>query len=93
MSRKLQSPTYTAWIEDYEMKKIVCEVSSEEKLLNIYDRFVSEMDRIDKYWGTVVCEKIYDNGHTEFDGKTLTGIVIFDKKEYPSYIKRLRLYK
>lgn len=98
LSEKLQYPTFYGWMYHNEMKKVICEVSSEEKLNNIYDRFLSEIDRTELdytgYGGFTVCEKIYDNGYTEFNNeKTLTGIVLFQRDEYPSYIKRLRLYK
>lgn len=70
------------WEEFSDSRKIVCEISSEEKLNNLFESLVSNK------------VKIVDSGYTEFDGKTFTGIAFFiDDTELPNKVKRLQLYK
>lgn len=70
------------WYGKDEMRKIVVKVDNEEKMNNIWNRLVEDK---------LFAEKIYDNGYTELDGFTYTGIVLL-ADEVPNYIKRLRLY-
>ena len=71
------------WIKD-NRRKIVLKVSSLEKLQNIKTSLHTAILGLD----------IYDEGYTEFDGRTLTGMVIYpmDESRLPSNIKRLRLW-
>lgn len=76
------------WWSEWDSRKIVCEVSSEEKLLNLLEKIRAHV---------VTCE-IIDSGYTEFDGKTRTGICFLydDEADSPALekiIKRLQLYK
>jgi peptidyl-tRNA hydrolase len=76
------------WRLNSDSRKIICEISSEEKLHNLYDALPEYIDK----------EEIWDSGYTEFNGKTLTGIafIINDKytqQEVLKKVKRLQLYK
>lgn len=79
---------FQEWSTLYDSRKIICEVSSEQKLINLADALRNKVP---------VCE-IVDSGYTEFNGKTLTGIsFIYDDSDKNLFveqkIKRLQLYK
>jgi len=83
---KDENPFFQDWLnEENDRRKIVLEVKSEAKLRDLADLL--------RHKGIPFC-KIYDSGYTEFDGKTLTGLVIYpiDENNLPDKIKRMRLY-
>jgi len=95
---------WKSWVKEGEMKAIIVEVSSEEKMNNLYTRFIKEHIQFPPKEGDFIGDanycnesfvaKIYDNGYTEFDGYTYSGFVLLiDEENTPSFIKRLRLYK
>ena len=98
MSENLDKDQWKSWIRSSEMKKIILEVKTLEKLQNIYSKFHHEkflkMD-VKYRRDEIICKEIWDNGHTEFNGvKTLTGLVMFgSESDLSSYVKRLRLWK
>ena len=55
------------WVEEFHRRKIVLKISTLEKLNNLKD-YLTE--------SRILFFDIIDNGLTEFNGKTLTGIVI-----------------
>ncbi len=67
-------------------KKIVLKVKDTGKLCTLAGKLKEE---------GILFDFIVDNGITEFDGQTTTGIVIYPISEdkIPQYIKRLRLWK
>jgi len=71
--------------KENDRRKIVLEVKSEAKLRDLADLL--------RHKGIPFC-KIYDSGHTEFNEKTLTGLIIYpiDENNLPDKIKRMRLY-
>lgn len=76
------------WKLNSDSRKVVCEISSEEKLHNLYNTLTEYID----------IEEIWDSGYTEFNGKTLTGIAFMIDDEYTQQevlkkVKRLQLYK
>lgn len=76
------------WKINSDSRKVVCEISSEEKLRNLYNTLTECID----------IEEIWDSGYTEFNGKTLTGIAFMIDDEYTQQevlkkVKRLQLYK
>lgn len=76
------------WKLNSDSRKVVCEISSEEKLRNLYNTLTEYID----------IEEIWDSGYTEFNGKTLTGIAFMIDDEYTQQevlkkVKRLQLYK
>ena len=81
------------WKLNSDSRKVVCEISSEEKLRNLYNTLTEYID-IEEIW----IEEIWDSGYTEFNGKTLTGIAFMIDDEYTQQevlkkVKRLQLYK
>ena len=84
MNSALKEPLNN-WLYKSEMKKIVVSIDNADKLKGIWLKLVQ-----DKFFA----EEIYDNGYTEFNGFTYTGIVLLvAEDDVPNYIKRLRLYK
>lgn len=75
---------YKSWLENHR-KKIVLKVEDYKELDKLRDKLLSD---------NIQYELIEDNGLTEFNGKTLTGIVILPigQESTPKYLKRLRLY-
>ena len=77
------------WAEEYHRRKIVLKISTLEKLENL-EKYLTE--------NKILAYKIIDNGLTEFNGKTVTGLVIppyFDDERLlalPKW-KRLQLWK
>ena len=55
------------WVEKYCRRKIVLKISTLEKLENL-EKYLTE--------NKILAYKIIDNGLTEFNGKTTTGLVI-----------------
>jgi peptidyl-tRNA hydrolase len=82
----LDRTKFEDWYLNHEMKKIVLEIGTEEKLINLYDKLDES--------GACPCYPIIDNGHTEFFSLTRTGMVVFVEHEnyLPKALKRLRLY-
>lgn len=72
------------WLND-RRAKIVVSIDNIDKLNKLEEKLIN--DKIG--YNTII-----DAGLTEFNGPTLTGIVIFPLKqdETPTYLKRLRLY-
>lgn len=71
-----------------DSRKIVCGISSYEKLRNLYYD-------LNQY---IKVQVIQDSGYTEFNGKEFTGIAFFvDEQNAPAEVlkkvKRLQLYK
>ncbi len=81
---EILSDRFIKWVEN-QRKKIVLEIKNEEKLETAKNK-LSEQG--------IIYFSIIDNGLTEFDGKTNTGIIILpiSDDKIPKYIKRLRLY-
>lgn len=74
------------WETLNDSRKIVCEISSEEKLNNLYE-FLKDKLQVNK---------IIDSGYTEFNEPTFTGISFLlniDDAEVFKKLKRLQLYK
>jgi len=74
------------WETLNDSRKIVCEISSEEKLNNLYE-FLKDKLQVNK---------IIDSGYTEFNEPTFTGIsflLTIDDAEVFKKLKRLQLYK
>ena len=67
-------------------RKIVLRVKSEDQLNKLMEKLLD-----DNIWPDI----IKDIGFTEFDGETVTGLVIhpISDERVPKYIKRLQLYK
>lgn len=84
---KKHNPFFEGWLNENEgnRRKIVLEIKSKEKLINIINLLRQK---------NIPFQKIYDAGYTEFDGKTLTGIVIYPIEEsmLPDRIHRIRVY-
>lgn len=81
---EILSDRFIKWVEN-QRKKIVLEINNKEKLETAKNK-LSEQG--------IIYFSIIDNGLTEFDGKTNTGIIILpiSDDKIPKYIKRLRLY-
>lgn len=77
------------WVNEFQRRKIVLKIDSLEKLENL------KKDLNDRH---ILALDIVDNGLTEFNGKTVTGIVILpyfeDEVLQASHkFKRLQLWK
>lgn len=88
LMRKADCYVLKDWENYCDSRKIVCEVSSENKLNSLYN-ILKE---------TITTVEIIDSGYTEFEGKTKTGIAFLydDNLEnlfIAKKIKRLQLYK
>lgn len=70
------------WVSDGS-RKIILKTKSEDELLKIYKKVLSE---------GYICTKIYDYGFNFFDGLTLTGIVVHPCSEEIKTLKRVRLW-
>jgi peptidyl-tRNA hydrolase len=81
--------SYLEWLNKYDRRKIVLEIKSLEILKNLSQLLLEK--RIEH-------KIIEDFGYTEFEGRTITGIVIcpIDKNELQKKVKkvsRLQLWK
>lgn len=77
-----------AWAEDYR-RKIVLKIDNLEKLLNLQECLKENK---------ILCYKIIDKGFTEFNGETITGLVVppyySDERMHElNRFKRLQLWK
>ena len=79
----VKSINFDDWIQE-NRRKIVLGIKSEEKLNNILVKLLDDNIGVDS---------IYDEGYTEFDGKTLTGLIVhpIDEDRLPKAVKRLQL--
>ena len=79
----VNSLNFDAWIED-DRRKILVGVKTEEKMNNLLEKLLDDNIGVDI---------IRDKGFTEFDGETVTGLVIhpIDEERLPKAIRRLRL--
>ena len=74
------------WETLNDSRKIVCEISSEEKLNNLYEFLKNRLQ----------VNKIIDSGYTEFNEPTFTGIsflLTIEDDEVSKKLKRLQLFK
>lgn len=88
LMRKADYYELLSWEASSDSRKIVCEISSEEKMNNLYNIFKEFV---------TTCE-IWDSGYTEFNGRTKTGICLLynednNNKFLEQKLKRLQLYK
>lgn len=81
----LKDGYFLKWLRNHR-KKIVLKIKSEDELTSIAHKLDSD---------NIKYNYIVDNGLTELNGITNTGIVIFpiEGDKAPKYIKRLQLYK
>jgi len=75
---------FSGWVEN-SRKKIVLKIDDLTHLDKIKEKLRED---------NIHYETIEDNGLTELNGKTITGIVILplNEEDVPKYIKRLRLF-
>jgi peptidyl-tRNA hydrolase len=76
---------FVKWIQDFSERKIVLKIATKEKLENLMSSMKDS---------NLVYFPIHDAGYTEFDGVTLTGVVIYPTNDefVPKNVKRLRLW-
>lgn len=75
---------YDQWINESNRRKSVVGIKTETKLKNLIQTLTNNVIRFNEIW---------DAGYTEFDGPTMTGIVIhpMDVDHLPKAVTRLRL--
>lgn len=83
--RHHKSPYYQHWLNGGDRRKIVLKIKSLDTLQSLVASLSTD---------NIPCDLIEDSGYTEFQGKTLTGIVVYPipDEEVPKRIQRLRLY-
>ena len=76
---------HAKWVQESYRRKILLKVSSLEKLNNLRKTLEDN---------NIAYNDIIDEGFTEFNGRTLTGIVIYPIEEslLPKSLARLRLW-
>jgi len=84
--RRDENEYFGDWVNEFCRRKIVLKVNTLEKLENLHD--ILHIEKIKH-------SRIEDNGLTEFEGKTFTGIVILPIEErlLPKNIKKLQLWR